>query len=47
MLCCGPGYWNIQYNTLLNLAYKDKTKVVAFADDLILAIRADSIRAVE
>ena len=25
----------------------DKTKVVAFADDLILAIRADSIRAVE
>jgi monomeric isocitrate dehydrogenase len=25
----------------------DKTKVVAFADDLILAIRADSTRAVE
>jgi hypothetical protein len=45
--CCGPGYWNIQYNTLLNLACKDKTKVVAFADDLILAIRADSIRAVK
>lgn len=45
--CSGPGYWNIQYNSLLNLAYKDKTKVVAFADDLILAIRADSIRALE
>jgi hypothetical protein len=23
--CCGPGYRNIHYNTLLNLAYKDKT----------------------
>ena len=45
--CCGPGYWNIQYNSLLNLAFMDKTKVVAFADDLILAIRTDSIRAVE
>jgi hypothetical protein len=45
--CCGPGYWNIQYNSLLNLAFKDKTRVVACADDLILAIRADSTRAVE
>ena len=45
--CCGPGYWNIQYNSLLNLPFKDRTKVVAFADDLILAIRAGSIRAVE
>ena len=45
--CCGPGYWNIQYNSLLNLPFKDKTKVVAFADNLILAIRAGSIRAVE
>jgi len=45
--CCGPGYWNIQYNSLLNLPFMDKTKVVAFADDLFIAIRADSTRAVE
>ena len=45
--CCGPGFWNIQYNSLLNLPFRENTKVVAFADDLILAIRAGSTRAVE
>jgi len=29
------------------LKYKEKTKVVAFADDLILEIRADFTRALE
>jgi len=29
------------------LKYKEKSKVVAFADNLILAIRADSTRALE
>jgi hypothetical protein len=33
--------------SLINLAYKDKTKVVTFAYDLILALRADSTRAIE
>jgi len=32
---------------LLNLPLKEKTKVAAFADNLILAIRAGSTRAVE
>jgi hypothetical protein len=32
---------------LLNLPFKENIKVVAFADDVILAIRADSTRAVE
>ena len=45
--CCGPSYWNIHYNSLLNLPFKDKTKVVAFADDLIIAIRAETTRTVE
>jgi hypothetical protein len=45
--CCGPGFWNIQYNSLLNLNYMPRTKVVAFADDLLLAIRGESVRAVE
>ena len=34
--CCGPGYWNLIYNSLLNLKYSKNTKVIAFADDLIV-----------
>ena len=45
--CCGPGFWNLQYNSLLELKYMDRTKVVAFADDLIMATRSESVRAVE
>jgi hypothetical protein len=37
--CCDPGFWNIQYNSLLNLTFTRRTKAVAFADDLILVIR--------
>jgi hypothetical protein len=37
--CCGPGFWNILYNSLLNLKFIRQTKVVTFADDLILAVR--------
>jgi hypothetical protein len=45
--CCGPGFWNIQYNSLLNLKFTRRTKAVAFADDLILAIRGETISEVE
>jgi len=41
--CCGPGFWNIQYNPLLNLKYTNHSKVVAVADDLIIMIKAESI----
>ena len=41
--CCGPILWNSQYDTVLNLQFTDHIRVVAFADDLILIIRADSI----
>jgi hypothetical protein len=37
--CCGPGLWNIQYNSLLNLNFAEQTKAIAFADDLILVTR--------
>ena len=45
--CCRPGFWNLQYNSLLNLDFRAKTKAVAFADDLILAIRGYSASVVE
>jgi hypothetical protein len=32
--CCGPGFWNIMYNALLNLNFSSHTKVIAFVDDL-------------
>jgi hypothetical protein len=36
---CGPGYWDIMYNSLLNLKFNSRTKVLAFADDLIVLTR--------
>jgi hypothetical protein len=45
--CCGPGVWNLQYNSLLELKYMARTKVVAFADDLIMATRGESERTME
>ena len=37
----------MQYNSLLELKYIKITKLVAFADDLIIATRGESVRAVE
>lgn len=45
--CCGPGFWNIQYNSLLNLDFTRRTKAVAFADDLVLLTRGATIREAE
>ena len=42
-----PGLWNLQFNPLLQLKFMARTKVVAYADDLLIAVRGDSIRAVE
>ena len=43
----GPGLWNILYNSLLNLQFSNRTKVIAFADDLILLTRAKTVREAE
>jgi len=45
--CLGPGLWNIFYNSLLNLKFKSGTKIIAFADDLLLLIRGKSVRELE
>ena len=45
--CCGPGMWNIYYNSLLNLNFTHRTKTIAFADDLILAIRGRTVTEAE
>jgi len=45
--CCGPGLWNIQFDPLLKLQYTKHTKAVAFADDLLIMVRAESVREAE
>jgi hypothetical protein len=44
---CGPGFWNIQYSSLLNLEFGKRTKATAFADDLLIAVRAGNVREAE
>ena len=45
--CCGPGFWNIQFNSLLNLKFGKRTKAIAFADDLLIAVRAENVQEAE
>jgi len=45
--CCGPGLWNLKYNSLLNLNYMNRTKAIAFADDLIIVTREKTVREAE
>ena len=42
-----PGFLEHQYNTLLNLKFTRRKKGVTFADDLILAIRGQTVSEVE
>ena len=45
--CCGPGLWNVQQDNLLKLQYKKQTRVIAFAYDFLVLIRAECIDEVE
>jgi hypothetical protein len=38
--CSGPGFWNILYNSLLNMDFAQRTRVIAFADDLLVLTEA-------
>jgi len=33
---CGPGFWNLLYNSLLILELTSNSKIITFADDLII-----------
>jgi hypothetical protein len=44
---CGPGYWNIQYNSLLNLNFAKWTRAIAFADDLLIVVKVAPVAEVE
>ena len=41
--CCGPGFWNLLYNSLLKLELTSNSKIIAFADDLIILTRGESV----
>jgi hypothetical protein len=34
----------MQFNSLLNLNYGKRTKAIAFADDLLIAVRAGNVQ---
>jgi len=34
--CCGPGLWNLFYNSLLKLELTSHSKAIAFSEDLII-----------
>jgi len=38
----GPGFWNIFYNSQLNLEYCKNTKVTAYADDLMILVKGSN-----
>ena len=42
-----PGFWNILYNSLLDLEYCKNTKVIAYADDLVILVKGASQLEVE
>jgi len=41
--CCGPGFRNLLYNSLLKLDFTSHSKVIAFANDLIILIKGETI----
>jgi len=44
---CGPGFWNMNFDSLLKLKLKKRCKLKGFADDSQLRIRAKSILELE
>jgi hypothetical protein len=45
--CCGSGFWNILYNSLLTLELTSRSQAIAFADDLIILTREETVAETE
>jgi len=45
--CCGPTFRNILYNSLLSLELTSHSKAIAFADDLIILTRGETVAEAE
>ena len=45
--CSGPGFWNILYNSLFNIDFTHHTRVIAFADDLLVLTRGKCVMEAE
>ena len=45
--CSGPGSWNILYNSFLTLELTSRSKAIAFADDLIIMTRGQTVAEAE
>jgi hypothetical protein len=45
--CSGPGFWNILYNSLFNIDFTHHTRVIAFADDLLVLTRGKYVMEAE
>jgi hypothetical protein len=41
--CCGPSFWNLLYISLLKMEFTSHSKAIAFADDLIILTKGESI----
>ena len=41
--CCGPGLWNVLYNSLLNLDLTSNSKAIPIADDLMILTRGGTV----
>ena len=41
--CCGAGFWNLLYNSLLKLELTSHSKAIAFVYDLIILTKGESI----
>lgn len=41
--CCGPGFWILQYDSLLKKKFPVGSLVIAFADDLLIAVRGKTV----
>ena len=43
----GPGFWNIQFDSILQLEFMKNTKIIAYADDLLRLTKGKTQEEVE